>query len=209
MTSSGWRSASPTRPNSRSSAAKRRPPADRSPPPPRVFSMPSQSAANVSAPRPHARRFEAVCRERRGRARRLARQRRGAGGSEPARSAAQIRAPPCRSTKPASSAPPGSRSCRQRARASIGCRPRAPSMRPRAAPTSGRASHQVFAHERLREIVVHAGGEAALAVAVHRVRGERDDRRSASPPRLRARGSRAWQRSRPCRASGSPSARRS
>jgi hypothetical protein len=35
--------------------------------------------------------------------------------------------------------------------------------------------HEVFAQEGLGQVVVHAGGEASFAVAVHRQRGDGDD----------------------------------
>ena len=61
--------------------------------------------------------------------------------------------------------------------------------------------------DRLRDVVVHAGLEALLAVALHRARGHRDDRRAPRRP-PRARGCAASPRSRPCPASARPSARR-
>ena len=42
--------------------------------------------------------------------------------------------------------------------------------------------------ERLGQVLVHAGGQAALAVAFHRVSGHRDDRHAACPRSARARG---------------------
>ena len=51
--------------------------------------------------------------------------------------------------------------------------------------------------DRLRQVAVHAGRQAALAVALHGVRGHRDDARVAAGPMPRARGSRASPRSPP------------
>ena len=61
--------------------------------------------------------------------------------------------------------------------------------------------------DRLGEVVVHAGGQAQVAVALHRVGGHGDDARALARPPARAdRG--AWPPGRPSPASARPSARR-
>ena len=61
--------------------------------------------------------------------------------------------------------------------------------------------------DRLREVAVHAGGQAALAIAGHRVRGHGHDADVAAGRRARARESRRSPRGRPSPASAGPSAR--
>ena len=65
---------------------------------------------------------------------------------------------------------------------------------------------QSRAVDRLRDVVVHADLDAALAIALHRVRGHRDDREVRAGRLLRARGSPWSPRSRPSPASARPSA---
>ena len=120
------------------------------------------------------------------------------------------------------SRPPRPSACRRRPRTSGSARsPRRaapPASRARAAARSAGAA-AAPTHLRstassssgvtgLRDVVVHAGLEALLAVALHGARGHRDDRQRAARRASRARGSGAWPRSRPCPASARPSARR-
>ena len=77
----------------------------------------------------------------------------------------------------------------------------------RAGRCAPRRRAQRLGSDRLRDVVVHAGREARLAVAFHRVRGHRHDPRSgvARPAR---RGSGGSPPARRARASGRPSGRR-
>ena len=58
--------------------------------------------------------------------------------------------------------------------------------------------------DRLRQVAVHARGETTLAIALHRMRGERDDRQRGRAGAVRDRGSPASPRSRSSRASARP-----
>ena len=62
---------------------------------------------------------------------------------------------------------------------------------------------ELLGADRLRDVVVHPGGEARLAVLGHRVRRHRDDAAGGSPP-ASARRSGAWRRGRRAPASGRP-----
>ena len=113
------------------------------------------------------------------------------------RAAMSRRTPASISERPAPDAR-GSRSRRPRGPAGAGLRHGRP------APEHG---GELLLRERLGEEIVHAGREAALAVALHRVGGERDDgqpraaRLCLAPPYLAG-----WPSTRPSPASGNPSA---